>query len=159
MNQKRVSRLLLTPSVEGLLVRIALLTFIMAVALAIAFLVRSMSGIDFPAWGIVAVFVVAFAGASAGLVFSEYPTGGDLAMMRIGFATFCRIGLPAVALLFITGYSTRAFATRAFAFLAAFYLVGLMAGVCLSLLRNSQPEQSSGSESGPESSEVDRATA
>ncbi|MEM7454443.1 MAG: hypothetical protein AAF456_08835 [Planctomycetota bacterium] len=136
-----------------------LLSVVMAIALAIAFLVRSVAEIDIPVWGVLAAFGVVYIGSIAALFFAEYPTGDELAMMRIGFATFCRIGLPAVALLFISSYSSRAFTVRTFAFLGAFYLVGLMAGVLLSLLRYSQTEQISSTGTGAESSEVDRATA
>ncbi len=159
MKQSRASKLLLSPSARGLVARSIMLSVVMAIGLAIGFLVASAAGIEFPAWGIIVTFLVAYIGAMAGLFFAEYPAGNELAMTRIGLATFCRIGLPAVALLFITGYSGRAFATCACAFLGAFYLVGLMTGVCLSLMRYSQPEQNSGSESGSDSSEVDRATA
>ena len=70
-----------------------------------------------------------------GLVLSEYPRGVDFAVFRLGFATFCRTGLPLVVVLLVARYSVAAFGGETMAFLVVFYAVGLTASIGLSLYR------------------------
>ena len=90
------------------------------------------------------MFLVVLFSMVVGLFLSEYPQGDDYALMRIGFATFCRTGLPLLVVLLVARYSDPSFTSKTMmAFLIVFYAVGLLTSIGLSLYRFADTSSSS----------------
>ena len=138
----------------GAVLRAVVLSLVLAVGLAVSFWVKNAFAIDMPNRFLLAVFFVVLFSMVGGLILSEYPQGNDYALMRVGFATFCRTGLPLVVVMLVARYSDPAFAGKtSLAFLTVFYAVGLLTGIRLSFYRYSVTNSSS------KSQEVDSAAA
>jgi len=137
----------------GLVLRVLLMSIVLSVCFGFSFLIRNVFSMEVPNQFLTIALLVVLVPMVVGLVLSEYPRGDDYAMMRIGFATFCRTGLPLVVVMLIARYSDPSFAGKSMVFVLVFYAVGLIASIGLSLCRFSS------SSSSPKSEEVDRAAA
>lgn len=85
--------------------------------------------------GQITVLAISFAIAMAGgLFFSEYPRGDELALARMGLATFCRTGVPLVVILLIERYSNVELLEHGILIVVLLYGVGLFSSIILSLL-------------------------
>lgn len=69
-----------------------------------------------------------------GLVFTELPTGDDHTMTRLGLATFCRTGLPLLAVIVIWKYSLSSSKLQPIVAAGVFYAVGHFSVMILSTL-------------------------
>jgi hypothetical protein len=151
---KRINSLLIRDDIAGTAFRVLALCLVMGVGLGLSFLTQSLLSIELPSKFLTAAFLIVLFSMTVGLVLSEYPQGVDFTLMRIGFATFCRTGLPLVVVMVVARYSVPAFAgNKTLLFLVAFYAVGLVTSLGLSLYRFS------GSSSSSKSQEVDSAAA
>ncbi len=139
--------------VLGWLTRSSVICLVLSVCLGASFVVRNLFMKDLPGKFLVVAFLIILVSMVVGLLLSEYPRGLDFAAMRLGFATFCRTGLPLVVVVLLVRYSNPAFAGHSMIFLVAFYAVGLATSIGLSLYRFSS------SSSSPSSHEVDGAAA
>ena len=69
-----------------------------------------------------------------GLVFSELPTGNEHTFTRLGLATFCRTGLPLLAVIVIWKYSLSDSRVQPILAAGVFYAVGHFRVMILSTL-------------------------
>ena len=131
--------------------RVVALVMVLLVCLGVAFTIRNVLSVDVSYRFLLAAFLIVVFSMAAGLVLSEYPRGVDNYPLRLGFATFCRTGLPLLVVMLVARYSVATFASQTAGFLIAFYAVGLTTSIGLSLYRFS------GSCNGTKSQEVDSA--
>lgn len=133
----------------GWLARALTLCVVMGVCFGASIAFRNLFVPDVPDNFLIADFLIILVSMCVGLLLSEYPSGNEFAAMRLGFATFCRTGLPLLVVALVMRYSNSTFAGRAIGFLVAFYAVGLITSIGLSSYRFSS------SSSNPKSHEVD----
>jgi hypothetical protein len=148
-----VSTYLKRADLLGWFARAFVLSLILAVCLGLSVIVRNLFVQDVADNLLIVAFLIILVSMVVGLLLSEYPGGLEFAVMRLGFATFCRTGLPLLVVMLLVRYSSATFAGHAIGFLVVFYAVGLITSIGLSLYRFS------GSSSSPSSQEVDSAAA
>jgi len=93
----------------GLFVRALIVTAALVVATVGATVARD-AGVmltDLPRSLIIGIALIVWISMMLGVVFSEYPRGDQLAMARVGLATFCRTGFPLLVILVAVNYATR----------------------------------------------------
>ena len=120
----------------GVIWRSVVVCVLLVLTVAMVFAVRSQffanAGL---AGGQIILLAVSFAVAMAGgLLASEYPRGDELALARMGLATFCRTGIPLVVILLIERYSDVQLLEQGIAIVVLLYGVGLFSSIVLSLL-------------------------
>ena len=125
--------------VIGTCVRCSLMTLVLLVVVLFAFGVREVFSLSIPFRFLAAISLIVLVSMLAASVVSEYPRGDDYLMMRLGFATFCRTGLPLLVVMIVARYSEPTFANETFGFLVAFYAVGLVTNIRLSLYSIAHP--------------------
>ena len=72
-----------------------------------------------------------------GVIFSEYPRGDQLALARVGLATFCRTGFPLLVILVAVNYATRLNSVAIY--VGILYAVGLSLSLALEVSRLGLP--------------------
>ena len=82
----------------------------------------------------IAFFVAAFSTAAA-QVFSEFPTGDDKALLRLGLATSIRTGLPAMIVVAGATLNKSMMTIEMICILMLFYGIGLFASLYLDIGR------------------------
>ena len=129
---------------KGSILRAVLLVLALSISYGLCIFACSAFEIEVPSRFLLAMFLVVLFSMVVGLFLSEYPQGDDYALMRIGFATFCRTGLPLLVVLLVARYSDPSFTSKTMmAFLIVFYAVGLLTSIGLSLYRFADTSSSS----------------
>ena len=82
----------------------------------------------------IAFLIVAFPSATAQF-FSEFPTGDDKALLRLGLATSIRTGLPAMVIVAAAGLKDSIVTIEMISILMLFYCIGLFASLYLDIGR------------------------
>lgn len=95
--------------VSRLLVRAAIVTAALVMASVGLTLARDAGVIltDLSRTVMIGISLIVWISMMLGVVFSEYPRGDQLAMARVGLATFCRTGFPLLVILMAVNYATR----------------------------------------------------
>lgn len=135
----RMNKMLRRTDPIGTLFRSLVLALVLVVSFIAAFAARELFGMAVPFRFLLAICLVVLVSMLAASVVSEYPRGDDYLMMRMGFATFCRTGLPLLVVMIVARYSDPTFASETFGFLVLFYAVGLVTNIRLSLYSIAHP--------------------
>ena len=119
----------------GTCVRLAMLLILVALATAVAwFLANWLGGQSLSILDAVTVGLVIGLPMGLSVVVSEYPRGVEFVFLRLAGATFCRTGLPLLAILLLS-YSDSDWLDRLVFLVIFVYAVGFLTSVLLSVLR------------------------
>ena len=121
--------------IVGLFVRGLIVTAVMAVVVALMLLARNwqVALVDLTAPILAGVTFVLWLAMMVGLVCGEYPRGDQLAMARVGLATFCRTGFPLLVILVAVNYATRLNSVALY--VGVLYAAGLVSSLALEVSR------------------------
>lgn len=99
----------LRDGVAGVIARVAVVSaVVLAAAVGLAWCGGLFGWFDeLPVIALIGIAAAVWIAMVAGVVCSEYPRGDQLAMARLGLATFCRTGLPLLVVLVAVNYATR----------------------------------------------------
>ena len=122
---------------DSLPFRMVLIFCAMSSVLALALMVAS--NLHHDSSMILCVFSVTAVPTILGHIFSEYPTGGELALARYALGTMVRTGPILILLFIVSQVSPSTLKGGLIGYLVLFYLVGLFADVVLSFCRLNQP--------------------
>lgn len=125
----------LRDGVAGVIARMAVVSMVvMVTAVALVFLGNMFGWFDeLPVVALIGIALAVWLAMVAGVVCSEYPRGDQLAMARLGLATFCRTGLPLLVVLVAVNYATRLNSVALY--VGVLYAIGLAASLLLEVSR------------------------
>jgi hypothetical protein len=132
---QRNESIVLRDGVAGMVSRCAIVTAVIAIATAglIAAKGWELCFVGLEETVLIGISFVVWIAMMAGVVCSEYPRGDQLAMARLGLATFCRTGLPLLVVLIALNYATRLESVALY--VGILYAVGLVSSLALEVSR------------------------
>lgn len=126
---------------QGTINRSVVLTGVLLLLLGLCLAIKSVLALEFPVSWLLIVAASFWVAMVAGMFAAEYPQGDLYAMARISSATFCRTGLPLFVFVIMVRYLDESFVRKTIGFMAAFYGVGLVTSIRLSLKRFANSDQ------------------
>ena len=93
--------------------------------------------VELPRTIMIGIALVVWVSMILGVIFSEYPRGDQLALARVGLATFCRTGFPLLVILVAVNYATRLNSVAIY--VGILYAVGLSLSLALEVSRLGLP--------------------
>ena len=129
----------------GLLARAAVVTAALIAAIGGLLLAREYGLVltDLSNSIMTGIALIVWVSMMLGVVFSEYPRGDQMAMARVGLATFCRTGFPLLVILVAVNYATRLNSVAIY--VGILYAVGLSLSLALEVSRLGLPVNKSAS--------------